>query len=197
MNTTSSLETKAVHLRGGWLPLVAAVLAGVVVAGMMAGLHLAPQLRRNYGHELRYNSAMFGPPIEQPIAFSHRVHATDKQIDCRYCHSYGDRGLNAGLPSVEKCLGCHNYIIPAHEEILKLKGYAAAGEEVPWTRVYYNPDHVFFPHYRHLNFGIACQKCHGEVEHVDRLRKVTFYMGFCIDCHTEYGAPRDCAACHQ
>ena len=103
-----------------------------------------------------------------------------------------------GLPEeAQTCLGCHEHIIPQHEEIAKLKGYWLRGEEVPWERVYFNPDHVSFPHDRHLGKDVECQECHGSVEQVDRLRKVTFYMGFCLECHAARNAPRTCTACHQ
>jgi hypothetical protein len=169
----------------------------VAAVALFYGLYVYPGATRSYGHHIAYNEAMFGPRIAQPISFSHRVHATDKEIDCFYCHPYGERSMNTGLPSVEKCLGCHNYIIPEHEEILKLKGYDERGENIPWERVYYNPDHVFFPHFRHLAKNVRCQECHGEVEQADRLHQVTFYMGFCIGCHKKRNASRECTACHQ
>ena len=185
------------RLGGGmWGPLLVGALVLLVVL-LLAGTYVYPHWSRDYGHEMAFDNAMFGPAVEQPIAFSHRVHVTNKEIDCFYCHPYGERSLNAGLPSVDKCLGCHDRIIPEHEEIEKLRAYEEAGEEVPWIRVYYNPDHVYFPHFRHLGAGVECQECHGTVETADRLRKVTFYMGFCIDCHEGRGAARDCAACHQ
>lgn len=184
-------------LRGGaWGPLLAVVLGAAAVCTVL-GLYLYPKWARSYGHGLRFERAMFGPALTQPIAFSHRLHVTDKKIDCRYCHSTPERSLNAGLPPVSKCLGCHDHIIPHHEELEKLRSYRDAGRELPWVRVYYNPDHVFFPHYRHIGKGVRCQECHGEVETVDRLRKVTFCMGFCLDCHEKRNAPRTCTACHQ
>ena len=134
---------------------------------------------------------------EQPISFSHRLHVTDKQIDCYYCHSFPARSINSGLPSVQKCLACHDHIIPGHPEIVKLKGYQARKEPLPWVRVFYNPDHVFFPHYRHIGKEVACQECHGAVESQDRLPTRTFYMGFCLDCHHARQASRECTACHQ
>jgi hypothetical protein len=151
---------------------------------------------RAYGHDMAFDDEMFGSPLAQPIAFSHRLHVTDKEIDCFYCHPYGERSQNAGLPAVAKCMGCHDHIIPTHREIVKLKGYRDRGEGISWVRVYYNPDHAFFPHYRHLGKGVKCQECHGEVEQVDRLRQVTFYMGFCLECHREREASVDCTACH-
>lgn len=132
----------------------------------------------------------------QPIAFSHRLHVTDKGIDCYYCHSYPERSLNAGLPPAETCLGCHRHIIPEHPEIRKLRGFAAAAEPIPWVRVFYCPDHTFFPHYRHIGKGVACTECHGAVPARDRLGTHTFYMGMCISCHEQRGASRECTACH-
>ena len=194
------MRDKRLHprrLRGGiggplWL-LIFVVSAGA----LFFGIYVYPSTTRSYGHHIAYNEGMFGPRLEQPIAFSHRLHVTDKEIDCFYCHPYGERSLNTGLPSADKCLGCHNYIIPDHEEIRKLKGFKDRGEPIPWERVYYNPDHVFFPHFRHLGADVECQECHGEVEQADRLHQVTFYMGFCIGCHKERDASRECTACHQ
>ena len=202
MSAHTSID-KPRRLRGGpWGPLLAVGFALVAVIFVYA-YYVHPHYVRDYGLEIGYHKAMFGPKLEQPIAFSHRLHVTDKEIDCFYCHSYPERSLNAGLPSADLCLGCHNYIIPEHEEILKLKGFKDRGEDIPWVRVYYNPDHVYFPHFRHLvrsepnKEPLACQQCHGEVETADRLNQVTFYMGFCIDCHEKEGATRDCVACHQ
>jgi hypothetical protein len=140
------------------------------------------------GHALGY---------EQPIAFSHRLHVTDKQIDCFYCHSHPAHSVNSGLPSVQKCFGCHAYVIPNHPEIKKLKAFLKQGVGVPWVRVFYNPDHVYFPHFRHVRAGVSCASCHGLVERMDRLRTHTFYMGFCITCHKKRRASRECTACHQ
>ena len=189
--------TRRRRLRGGPWGVVLVIVFALLAAGLAAGRYVWPNWERDYGHELRFDNAMFGRALEQPISFSHRLHVTDKQIDCYYCHPNGERSLSPGMPAVQLCLGCHNYIIPEHEEILKLKAYNDAGEEIPWVRVYYNPDHVWFPHYRHITSGVRCQECHGEVETVDRLRKVTFYMGFCIACHREREAPLECVACHQ
>lgn len=183
--------------RGGlWgLALVGSIV--VVALALIGGLYLRPSVARGYGLRLAYNSAMFGPAIAQPIAFSHRLHVSDKEIDCLYCHSTAERSLNAGIPPRSTCLGCHDHIIPEHEEIRKLRSYSDDVNGVPWVRVYYNPDHVFFPHYRHLQKGVTCQECHAEVERVDRLHQVTFYMGFCLDCHRQRQASVECVACHQ
>ena len=186
------------HLfRGGFLGPALVILFALTAVGLLLGYYVYPHYGRDYGKNIAFNHAMFSEAIEQPIAFSHRLHATDKQIDCLYCHSTAERSLNAGMPSARKCLGCHDHIIPEHQEIQKIRDFVAAEKDIPWVRVYYNPDHVFFPHYRHLGKGVKCQECHGEVETVDRLRKSTFYMGFCLECHERKEAPRTCTTCHQ
>ena len=144
----------------------------------------------------------YAPPAtwlgpKQPIAFSHRVHAGVKQIDCRFCHPYVDRSVFPGLPPVEKCLFCHNYIIANHPEIQKEHRYFKEGLPTPWRKVNYLPEHVFFNHERHIKKEIACQQCHGPVETLDRLPGNRFRMGFCLNCHREKKVNLDCwLACH-
>lgn len=145
----------------------------------------------------------YAPPAtwlgpKQPIAFSHRVHAGVKVIDCRFCHPYVDRSVFPGLPPVEKCLFCHTYIIADHPEIQKEHRYFNTSTGTPWIKVNYLPEHVFFNHERHIKKDIACQQCHGPVEALDRLAANRFRMRFCIDCHREKKANIDCwLACHN
>lgn len=141
-------------------------------------------------------AAGLGP--KQPIAFSHRVHAGVKDIQCRFCHPYVDRSLHPGIPPVEKCLFCHKYIIANHPEIKKEHRYFNTGTPVPWRKANYLPEHVLFKHQRHIKKDIACKQCHGAIETMDRIRGVRFTMGFCIDCHKKKSAPIDCwMACHS
>ena len=135
---------------------------------------------------------------EQPIAFSHRVHKGVKQIQCEFCHPYVRRSTFPGIPPVEKCLYCHQYIIANHPEIRKEHDYFNTGTPTPWRKTTYLPEHVFFNHQRHIKKEIACQECHGKVETMDRIRQVNFQMGFCIECHRVKKANVDCwLACHN
>ena len=135
----------------------------------------------------------------QPVYFSHRVHAGVKQINCRFCHPYVERSQNAGLPAVEKCFYCHEYIIPNHPEIQKEKSYYVNNQPVPWKRIFILPDFVYFRHIPHVKWAnLDCSNCHGDVAQKDRLETKVFQMGFCIGCHRKLNAQLDCwLACHR
>jgi hypothetical protein len=136
---------------------------------------------------------------QQPIYFSHRVHAGVKKIDCHFCHPFVERSEHAGLPEMEKCFYCHEYIIPTHPQITKEKKHYKTKDPVPWVRIFYVPDHVQFKHEPHISWGkLECVACHGQVEKMDRLLPVDFKMGFCINCHQEKKAQLDCwLSCHH
>ncbi len=160
----------------------------------------------------------------QPILFSHVVHAGSFQIGCQYCHADARRSEYAGLPSVERCMGCHR-IIGAQDnpEIQKIHRYAERGEPVPWVRVFKVPEFTYFPHKPHVRAGVECQTCHGPVERMRVVGATTgprllndlknlvglrppsppLTMGWCLDCHREQNAtrgmraPLDCVICHH
>jgi len=141
-------------------------------------------------------AAGIGPA--QPIPFSHRVHAGVKNIQCRFCHPYVDYSNFPGIPPVEKCLYCHNYIIAFHPQILKEHEYFNTRTPTPWKKVNYIPEHVLFNHQRHIRKDIACENCHGRVEARDRLPGRQYKMKFCIDCHRQRNANMDCwLSCHS
>ena len=135
---------------------------------------------------------------EQPIPFSHNVHSGIKQIQCQYCHPYVGYSNHPGVPPVEKCLHCHNYIIAEHPWIKVEHRYFNTETSTPWVKVNYVAEHVLFNHQRHINGKIACQECHGQVENSQRLPAKNWRMGECIDCHRKKNANLDCwLACHS
>ena len=144
-----------------------------------------------------YPHTQIGP--KQPVYFSHRVHAGVKEISCRFCHPYVERSQHAGLPPMEKCFFCHEYIIPNHPEIQKEKQFYLTKTPVPWVRLFILPDFVFFRHEPHVAWAkLDCSNCHGAVETMDRLETKVFQMGFCITCHRKLNAQVDCwLACHR
>ena len=143
----------------------------------------------------------------QPIAFPHNTHAGSPpvgfQIDCQYCHFSAERSVDAGIPPVSSCMGCHRIINGrnAPEEVNRLREYFQNGEPIPWVRIYKVPDHVRFPHMRHVDADagdLECQECHGVVEEIGVIEDVAqpLKMGWCVNCHRENEASIDCAVCH-
>jgi len=126
---------------------------------------------------------------EQPIIFSHKVHAGEYKINCLYCHFAAEKGPVAGVPSVETCMNCHKFITEGKNtgevEIKKIFEAFSNSEPIRWTKVNFLPAHVRFSHAQHVKVGkIDCQRCHGPVEQMDVMKQ--FYslsMGWCIDCH--------------
>jgi hypothetical protein len=128
---------------------------------------------------------------DQPVKFSHLVHATDNRINCKYCHTTVEESRNAGIPGVDICWNCHaivregshsgkhqiNMVVDAHEN----------GTPIRWIRVHNLPDHVFFSHAQHVAAGkIECATCHGPIEEMNRVRQVSdLSMGWCINCHRD------------
>lgn len=161
--------------------------------------------------DLGYNK---GYAPEQPIPFSHRIHAGTYKIPCMYCHTGIEKSRHATVPAMNVCMNCHSVVKPESPHIQKLKSlYNDQKKPFEWVRVHDLPDHVFFPHNRHIARGLQCDACHGDVAHMDRVtQQHSLSMGWCINCHRghtapdylfEKGQPRgpvaptNCNTCHQ
>jgi hypothetical protein len=135
---------------------------------------------------------------EQPIEFPHYVHAGELGMDCSDCHQYVEDSIFAGLPDAEFCMECHEGVAEDNPAIIKLTAMYEAGEQIEWTRVYRVKPHVYFTHKRHVRSGVRCQECHGPVELMTTIQRVTdLGMGWCLDCHKDRGAPIECITCHK
>src|SRR3990172_211430 len=138
---------------------------------------------------------------QQPIAFNHEV-MVQAGIPCLFCHTEARRSLAAGIPSVEKCMGCHKVIATNSPEIKKLAGYWERQEPIPWLRVNQLPGFVYFSHQVHIvAAGLNCERCHGDVGHMTEVHPVVeMNMGWCLSCHEQQPNARqltDCVVCHQ
>jgi len=139
---------------------------------------------------------------EQPIDYNHKTHI-EAGIQCLYCHGQASRSAVAGIPSVERCMGCHMVIATEDEMVQRLAGYWERGEPIPWVPVNNQPDFVYFSHRPHLGAGINCETCHGNVGAMEQTKPVIrMDMGWCLDCHTEQEPEHvtrlaDCIACHK
>ena len=195
----------------------AAVLLAVAAAFFAAGVGVIPAVL--YGQpeagetaaEMAAETASDGPeaavapdaldagaPPAQPIDFSHARHVGQAGIDCQFCHAYARRGPVAGIPSVQRCAGCHQAILSEAPEILKVLDYWENRQPIPWVRVHNLPDHVRFNHKAHIRAGFDCAECHGDVGAMTIARQVSsLTMGWCVDCHQTNNASRDCLICHH
>lgn len=126
---------------------------------------------------------------KQPIAFSHKIHAGQYKIDCKYCHTGVLKGKSANIPSPNICMNCHNQIKTGTNtgegEIAKIVNAYETNTPIEWVRVHNLPDLAYFNHAQHVNVGgIECQTCHGPIETMDVVRQHSLLtMGWCIDCH--------------
>ena len=128
---------------------------------------------------------------DQPIKFSHVVHAKDNQIDCQYCHTTVAHSKHAGIPDVNICWNCHSIVREgSHSGKHQINKVVEAWESetpIQWIKVHNLQDHVFFSHAQHVTVGkVECLTCHGAIEEMERVRQVgDLSMGWCINCHRD------------
>lgn len=126
----------------------------------------------------------------QPIAFSHKLHAGELGMDCRYCHYNVEKGRHAGVPPTETCLNCHTLIKNGSKtgtaEIQKIVDAHEAGVPIEWVRIHKLADFAYFDHSAHVNKGVSCVDCHGRVDQMTEVRaEQPLSMSWCLDCHRD------------
>ncbi len=173
------------------------VLLVVVCCALFAGC------RFKWGH-IGYNT---GYAPDQPLPFSHELHAGKYEVPCLYCHTNPEVSLHSSIPSLNICMNCHSVVGAGKPAIQQLQKKYYAGESVNWVKVHMLPDHVKFNHKRHVTFLAdkenrqqACKTCHGEVEKMEILNQhSSLSMGWCVNCHRENSekAQLNCSTCHQ
>ncbi len=123
---------------------------------------------------------------KQPVAYSHKLHAGDLGIDCRYCHTQVETQARATLPPTQTCMNCHTLIKAESEKLALVRQSSAEGKPLEWIRVHDLPDFSFFNHSVHLNAGVGCASCHGNVAQMETVAQVKpLSMGWCLDCHRQ------------
>ncbi len=127
---------------------------------------------------------------DQPIAYSHKLHAGLKGMDCRYCHRMVEEGPHASVPDADTCMGCHKQVKKDSPRLsLLASSYGdGAGDNIaiPWVKVHMLPDYAYFSHAVHVNAGVGCTSCHGRVDQMEIVRQVEpLSMGWCLECHRD------------
>ena len=133
----------------------------------------------------------------QPIAFSHKIHAGEYEIDCQYCHTGVNKSKSANIPSPNICMNCHTQVKKESEEIQKIyaaidynpdtQTYGSNTKPIEWIRIHNLPDLAYFNHSQHVKVaGLECETCHGPIKEMDVVYQYsTLTMGWCINCHRE------------
>lgn len=164
------------------LPLKIAVCLGALATAVVAGFtyYATPKAQR------------VGYQPSQPIPYDHDLHVNQLGLDCRYCHSFVEHSGVANVPSTNTCWNCHQHV---RRDSPKLEPLRRAmdetyenydGEPVRWVRVHRTPDYVYFDHSAHVNRGVSCVSCHGQVNNMAVVYHAENHsMGFCLDCHRQ------------
>jgi formate-dependent nitrite reductase cytochrome c552 subunit len=157
------------------------LIVGAVIAG--ATYYLTPKYAR-VGYE-----------PTQPVAFSHDLHVTQLGMDCRYCHTNVDRSQHSNVPATQTCMACHSMVKTDAASLQPVRDSWANNEPIPWVRVHKTPDYVYFNHAAHVNRGVSCVECHGQVNEMEEVYHAkSLSMAFCLECHREpekYLRPND------
>ncbi|RAP32014.1 cytochrome C [Candidatus Marinamargulisbacteria bacterium SCGC AG-414-C22] len=171
-----------------WANKVPLIIATVVPLVLVSVIHV-------FHYWLAPSHLEVGYQPKQPIPYSHRLHAGELGIDCRYCHYNVETAAHANIPSAELCLNCHDHIKTDSPYIEQIREHYESGEPIEWVKVHMLPDYAYFNHSRHVNSGVSCVQCHGRVDQMDVVRQVEpLSMVWCLECHRnpeEFVWPKD------
>jgi hypothetical protein len=120
----------------------------------------------------------------QPVPYSHKLHAGDLGIDCRYCHTTVEVSSTANVPPTQTCMNCHSLILTDSEKLLPVRESWTTGKPIEWVRIHKIADYAYFNHSAHINAGVGCISCHGNIAEMEKVMQVKpLSMGWCLDCH--------------
>jgi hypothetical protein len=121
---------------------------------------------------------------EQPVRYSHKLHAGQLGMDCYYCHYTANRSSYSAIPATQVCMNCHVRVKPTSVLLEPVRKSYASGESIQWIKVHKLPDYVYFNHQSHVTAGVSCVSCHGRVDQMAEVKQVEpLNMGWCLDCH--------------
>ena len=154
------------------------VMLAAIVAVPLALLLLGGAIART-GH-----ATGEGRFVEQGVPFSHQHHSGELGIDCRYCHTGVETGANANVPPTHTCMTCHSQLYTNAKMLAPVRESLASGKPLTWNRVNRLPDYAYFDHHAHVNNGVPCAACHGDLRRMPLTRQTSpLTMGWCLDCH--------------
>jgi hypothetical protein len=157
-------------------------LPGIVVMVLGASLYFPTVM--SFGFSPRTTDVGYQP--NQPVPFSHALHAGELGMDCRYCHNTVEQAAFAAVPATQTCMNCHVSIKPDSPQLAPVRGSWESGMPVEWTKVHDLPDYAYFNHSAHVNKGVGCATCHGRIDQMEQVHQArALSMAWCLDCHRE------------
>lgn len=158
------------------VPIAIGLLAPLLGAGLIFAVW--------YWFSPMYTDVGYRP--EQPVPYSHKLHAGELGVDCRYCHNTVEKAAHAAIPPAATCMNCHDLVKTESKRLELVRNSDKTGESIPWVRVHQLPDYVFFNHSSHVASGVGCATCHGRVDQMVTVEmKSPLSMGWCLDCHRD------------
>ena len=161
-----------------YLPLL------IALASMLGGAGLTFAI---WYYNSPWNTQVGYAPV-QPVAYSHKLHAGELGIDCRYCHANIERSQEAMIPPTQTCMGCHAVIKTDSVRLQPVRDSWASDKPLEWVRIHKLPEHAYFDHSVHLAVGVGCTSCHGRIDQMEVVRQdQPLSMSWCLDCHRDPG----------
>jgi hypothetical protein len=178
----------------GMMLVAAAAVAVLLIASTLPAQQTAPSptakqmIPANLGDH---------PAPSQPLPYSHKTHLA-AGLQCKLCHTNTDPGELMTFPAASVCMTCHVTIAKDKPAILQLADFSKSGKAIPWVRVYNVTPGVTWTHRKHVEAGLKCDTCHGQVAQMDTISETTSVtaMAVCITCHAQNKAPTTCQTCH-
>lgn len=125
---------------------------------------------------------------KQPVPYSHKLHAGDLGMDCRYCHTSVEREAHANVPPTRTCMNCHTLVKPESDKLALVRTSFETGRPIKWVRVHQLPEYAYFNHSAHINAGVGCISCHGDIAQMEEVTlSKPLSMSWCLDCHRNPG----------
>jgi hypothetical protein len=167
-------------------PISKAVIIGAVCFALVIAVAITAIVELPYvtAEGIVPKLTWFGVTPEQPVPFSHKHHAGDVGLDCRYCHSSAENSAFAGMPPTHTCMTCHSEFLDKDPMLAPVRKSLQTDTPIQWARVYNLPDYVYFDHSIHVAKGVGCETCHGRVDAMPLTHQShAFTMEFCLGCH--------------
>ena len=153
-------------------------IGGLLVGGgLLAGV-------AGYAYISHPRNLDVGYSPEQPVPYSHKLHAGSMGLDCTYCHYTVTKAGFAAVPTTETCMNCHAKVKEKSEKLTPVRESYKTGNPVEWIQIHHLPDYVYFNHRAHVTAGVSCVVCHGRIDQMVEVRQVQpLNMGWCLECH--------------